>query len=1021
MLNKSICIIVLVFIGLNQSYSQSQVKGKITDENGEFLIGVTITYLSDPSFGTTTDFDGYYEIDVPSNIETELVFSYVGYDKVIKKVNVPNGESFQLDVSLGSGSIQMQEIEIVGRAQKKSAYYMESIKKKSLSTLDYMSGDLMKKIGDSNVSSAISRVTGVSTNGSFITVRGIGDRYVKTTINGSIIPTLDPFTNNIKLDLFPSSLVDNIVITKNSNPALPSDWAAAYISIETKDYPDNLAININTKVGYNSQVSFKEVLSNETSSTDWLGFDNNFREVDHSLFKPVNASPSRYEELSALGLTDFYKNLGVTESWQAGSQEGELYFRLGLVELGLLGKAFIDNEAKVNDAKELYTLGTYQDEAYTIINREAEEFNSSLANNWSTFKRKAPLNFSQTFSVGNKIELLGIDLGYIVGLVYNHTIKSDPSSQFNRTLTSELDSLGNPAVNEGFNQEIVSDSYGWTGLANLNMKFNENNNAAFLFMPNFKGTNKLRKGIDLLGSTTFNQSFLENQFYEERSQIVYQLNSEHYFPKLSTKFNFNGSYTNGDSSAPDFKDLRYFSDDGVEFIFDKTVSNVRRNFRNLNEDVLDLRLSAEINFAKEPGNLSKLYLGGSFVGHERNFNQFDYLLQLNQGTTGNIPNGNLNNYFTDERFEFSNSSSGNEIDLFYKRFEDPSNQTIGRSKIYGAFIKFDKTLSKRIKASGGWRFDYTDIFTDIKLFSELGYEANDFRRQTPNITFVLKPGVIKKLNFLPSISFLYKLNEDDDFPYNLRVNYYRSIARPSLREYSETFVRDFELNADVFGNADLKLVDINNIDLRIEKYFQNGDNIFVSLFYKDFKNHIELLNSNLGFSWANADKSNVYGLEVEGKKDITDNLEFRANASIVNSFTRVEDRILTISNGIKTWEVIDTIERSMFGQAPYVINAILNYDFPTIGLTTSLSYNIQGPKLVLTSIDASPDIFEKPRSLLNLKISKTISKHFKASFSAKDILNSPIVRSYKFDEGFLLDFDRFQFGTNFSLGISYSL
>ncbi|HOO09492.1 MAG TPA: TonB-dependent receptor plug domain-containing protein, partial [Cyclobacteriaceae bacterium] len=77
--------------------------------------------------------------------------------------------------------------------------------------------ELIKKTGDANVTAAIARVSGVSTNGSFITVRGIGDRYIKTMINGMRIPTLDPFTNNIKLDIFPSSLVDNIIITKTAS------------------------------------------------------------------------------------------------------------------------------------------------------------------------------------------------------------------------------------------------------------------------------------------------------------------------------------------------------------------------------------------------------------------------------------------------------------------------------------------------------------------------------------------------------------------------------------------------------------------------------------------------------------------------------------------------------------------------------------------------------------------------------------------------------------------------------------
>ena len=96
--------------------------------------------------------------------------------------------------------------------------------------------------------------------------------------------------------------------------------------------------------------------------------------------------------------------------------------------------------------------------------------------------------------------------------------------------------------------------------------------------------------------------------------------------------------------------------------------------------------------------------------------------------------------------------------------------------------------------------------------------------------------------------------------------------------------------------------------------------------------------------------------------------ELSANVSLVNSYTQVEDRRLIIENGIKSWEVVGIIERNMFGQAPYVVNTILTYTAEK-GLAASLSYNVQGEKLVLTSADASPDVYELPRHLLNFKVS----------------------------------------------------
>ena len=113
----------------------------------------------------------------------------------------------------------------------------------------------------------------------------------------------------------------------------------------------------------------------------------------------------------------------------------------------------------------------------------------------------------------------------------------------------------------------------------------------------------------------------------------------------------------------------------------------------------------------------------------------------------------------------------------------------------------------------------------------------------------------------------------------------------------------------------------------------------------------------------------------------------------------------------------------MFGQAPYILNGMLSYSADSLGLTVSASYNVQGPKLAVVANTgvAAPDVFELPTHLIDLKIDKKIGKHWGASLAIRNLLNAPFVRRYKFDEGFLVDFDRFRFGTLYNLSISYKL
>lgn len=1016
-------LLLALFTGsVLQTIAQGTLRGKITDENGEALIGVSVFLKEDASVGAPTDLDGNYTLRIKSGVEHTVVIAYVSYATIEEKILIEEGQVVVKDFVMAAASFTLGEVEVVAKQERRNQYYMESIKKKSASTLDYVSGDMMSKVGDNNVSAAISRVTGVSTNGNFITVRGLGDRYVQTTINGSLIPTLDPFTNNIKLDLFPASFVDNIIITKTASADLQGDWSAAYISLETKDRPEQLTVFVETKVGYIPQTSLKKVITNQTSSTDWLGFDNGFRNIDHDKLIEVKPSPTTYEELCALGLDDFYRSIGVTQSWAAGSALGETYFKLGLIELGLLGGAYIHDEQAVSRAKNEYNSGDFRNLAFVNINKDAEQSLDAFANNWDTFEETAPLNFTQTFSIGNQTKLFGKAFSFLGGFRYGTATQYDPESQLTRTLSSNRDTLGNPFIFQQYNQKFARYTNGWTGLATTNFKLNASNSFSLMFMPNVIGANSIREGVDKVGSSTYPNAFLQGQMYEERSQFVYQYGSEHYIPATMMKIQLSASFADGESTAPDFKSLQYFSEDLVNYFLDKTVSNVRRNFRYLDEDILDTKVMVEFPLQDRPGLISKIKFGLSFLDKQREFIQYDYLLGIANGVPVSFTNGQLNQLFAEEKFDIRKDSiTGLErIDLYFRPFDDPANHTIGYTRIYSGFGMIDQSINERIRVSGGVRAEYSKISTDVKEFSDLGYAADDLRRRTPEQAFTLKPGQINRWDILPSINLIYRLRADDILPSNLRLNYSRSVARPSTREYTETVVRDFELNADVFGNADLKFVQIDNYDLRYENYWKAGNYFSASLFYKNFKNHIELTSSNFGFTWSNADQSNVYGVELEGRIGISDRMEFRSNVSIVKSYTKVEDRRLSIENGTKSWVVLGIIERSMFGQAPYVLNAIFNYTTPN-GFSASVSYNVQGPKLVLTSIDESPDIFEMPRHLLNLKLAHPISRRFDVSFTIKDILNTPARRSYKYDAGYLLDFDRFRYGTEYSLAIAYTL
>jgi len=1018
-MKKSYLVVLAIFLTSYSVFSQGTIRGKITDENGESLFGVRIFLKNNRTIFTSSDFDGNYSIKILEATPQTLVISYTSFETVEEIITVQNNEIILKDFTLNPEASQINEVNIVVKKTKAKDYYMENLKINSAATIDYVSSETMKKTGDANVTAAVARVSGVSTNGGLITVRGIGDRYVKTTLNGSRIPTLDPLTNNIQLDIFPSSLIDNIIITKTASPDLPGDFSGAYLSVETKDYPEKLEVNVESQFGYNDQTSFKEIISSQRSKTDWLGFDTGLRTRDSKELVSPTVSPTQYQEFSALGLTNYYASMGVT-GWTSSAAESDTYYRLGLVELGILPKGLINDPVALTKATADYNTN-YKPKAFSILNPNGTDYNNGFASNWNTLKRKAPLNFSQSFSVGNQTNLFGKQLGYILGFKYGSSVRFDPNGISQR--------VGSEALNFAFEQQddalISRETNTWSALFSLAYKLNDKNSVSLMFMPNFSGTN------DLVNFTTMKNHFIagsisKNQFYEQRKQFIYQLKSEHYIEKARMKVEYNASYTQGESIIPDFKVATITTEidpnDSViiSYAFDPTVGEgVRRFYRYLDENLLDTRLSAEIPLSKKDVTLvRKLKIGGAYQRNDRKLDLEEFLVARGNSTSSvDIPNDDIDLFLNQNKFKMN----GNLLDYYYQENDVARNNTIGFSSVSACFVLLDLEIVKQFRVSGGARIEQAKMFSDVFKYHNLGYEYNDIRRENMGGYPFVNAANIDEVNFLPSLNLIYRIKKESFGKMNVRANYSQTVARPSIRELNSVAIYDNEFRSMIYGNSNLKTVQVNNYDFRSETYFKNNDNVSFSFFYKDFKNHIEMGFGGGGITWQNIDKSSVVGFEFEGKKSITKFFDLKTNITLVNSNSQFIRKNIIVKESIEIITPLDTVNRTMFGQAPYIINAIASYKSDSLGLTATLSYNIQGPRLVITGvIKGFPDVYEQPRNTIDFKVSKTLGKYFSTSLTIRDILNAPVVRAYKLPTEWV-DFDRFRYGTNFNLGISYKL
>ncbi|MFL2603589.1 MAG: TonB-dependent receptor domain-containing protein [Flavobacteriaceae bacterium] len=276
---KIIRIISVLFFSILKTYSQYGITGTVIDGDFNEPLPFANVLVKETGDGVTTDFDGKYSIELSSGNYT-LIFSFVGYEtKEITNIKV-SGDNYAItDIVLNSVAQGLEEVVVTVDARRNTESSVLEIQRKSASLLDGISAQAFRKIGANDIASAVKNVPGVSVQGGkFVYVRGLGDRYSKSILNGVDIPGLDPDRNTIQMDLFPTNLLSNVLVIKSARADLPADFTGGVINIITKDFPTNEELSISIGTSFNPNMHFREnYLTYEGGQTDFLGFDDGTR------------------------------------------------------------------------------------------------------------------------------------------------------------------------------------------------------------------------------------------------------------------------------------------------------------------------------------------------------------------------------------------------------------------------------------------------------------------------------------------------------------------------------------------------------------------------------------------------------------------------------------------------------------------------------------------------------------------------------------------------------------------------
>ena len=984
LLVAALCAAALPAAAQSGTLSGTVVDGDLS----ETVIGANVR-VDATSAGAATDLDGAYRIALPAGTYT-VRFSYVGLEaQTVNGVQIRPGATTELNIVLTSGSLEEVIVEADAIIEQNSDVGLDRLRASSAAVSDAISGETISQSGASNASDAMERVTGASVQGGrYVYVRGLGDRYANTQLNGSTLPTADPDRRSVQFDLFPSSFLDNIVTLKTFTPDRPGSFSGGLIDITTRSFPEEFAASISVSSGLSTQVSPGGAILQDTAA-------------GVSLFGTADALDIPADLLAAYGAD--VPLINRVESLDPTSDAG----RLRLAQIG-------QNEALVD---------------YFTARPVAPSVGT------------ADPNVSAAASVGNRVRAFGNDLGFILGLTLDRGVGSYEEGTIGRYQPSGDD--GRPQVRQlrQDRRSTIESSLG--GIGNLTYRLGSRNEIGLntLFSRSAESQARIISG---LAPQPFGDGPEDSTVtavdrvtgYTERQLVSGQLRGRHEIALLAgLRAEWRASYA---VTSLDEPDLRFFANsrgpDGIS-IGGASLRPTLHFFRESTEDLGGL--GADFTLApRSVANLPVQFKTGFLFERtarefrERRFEILSEGLELlneaadsvavlyspaNSGILSETPSANPNNPNTQYRI-------GN-------RFRDGTqarNQYDGGLDTGAGYAMVEFPLVRGLRVIGGARVERTDLRIDVvDLITGAPLVAGDPITAEDSTN----TGAIRVTDVLPSLNLVYALGRR----MNLRAAATRTLARPTFREIAPFSSFDFSTDGPLLGNPDLNRTLITNLDLRYEWFNAPGSIFATSVYYKFLDQPIERvivdIENNVN-QFLNVDQATILGAEVEVRQALrTFGGPFAGpllrSLNVGGNLTITQSRITISEDELRERRLVDPAAadtRALQGQSPFIVNANLSYE--TAQTTAGVYFNVFGRRLARVG---APDVFESPSPQLDFIASQSVFDRFSLKLSVRNILGSRTRETYDFPSSTLASigggeavYQSYDPGTSYSLGISFS-